>query len=66
MLEAVRDSYPTGKISQDGFTSEEEELADIIIRVLDYAKGFDLDLAGALIAKMAFNESRPIKHNRRF
>ena len=44
------------------FTGVEEEFADIIIRIMDIAHHFNLRVAKAVIAKMAFNESRPYKH----
>jgi len=37
---------------------EEVELADALIRILDYAGGFGLDLQGAFDEKMAFNRVR--------
>ncbi len=37
---------------------EEVELADCIIRICDYAGAHDLDLAGAISDKMAFNAVR--------
>lgn len=37
----------------------EVELADAMIRILDLAGGLDLDLAGAMAEKMAFNTKRP-------
>jgi NTP pyrophosphatase (non-canonical NTP hydrolase) len=37
----------------------EVELADAMIRILDLAGGLDLDLAGALTEKLAFNTQRP-------
>jgi NTP pyrophosphatase (non-canonical NTP hydrolase) len=36
----------------------EVELADILIRVFDYAAGFGYDLQGAFEEKMAYNASR--------
>lgn len=36
----------------------EVELADAIIRILDYAAGFGYDLQGAFTEKMAFNATR--------
>lgn len=46
------------------FTSEEVELADAIIRMVEYAEKFGLRLAEAAIAKMRYNESRPYKHGK--
>lgn len=48
----------------EGFTNEEEELADTIIRCLDYAGQYDLRIGEAIIAKMAKNEKRPYKHGK--
>jgi NTP pyrophosphatase (non-canonical NTP hydrolase) len=36
----------------------EVELADTIIRILDYAAGFGYDLGGAFVEKMAYNAKR--------
>lgn len=36
----------------------EVELADALIRILDYAAGFNYDLQGALVEKMAYNANR--------
>lgn len=45
---------------------EEVELADTIIRILDYAGGFDLDIGGALVEKLYYNTHRPDhKHENR-
>lgn len=37
----------------------EVELADAVIRILDYAAGFGYDVAGAIVEKLEFNDSRP-------
>ncbi len=37
---------------------EEVEIADALIRLLDYAAGRKLDLHGAFVAKMAYNATR--------
>lgn len=63
MLEAVRKhNGPSEHIPS--FTAEEEELADLFIRGLDYAGAHNLRLAQAIVAKMDFNLSRPYKHNK--
>lgn len=43
-------------------TGVEEELADVIIRIMDWAEGKNLDVAGAILTKMEFNKNRPYKH----
>lgn len=48
------------------YTGEEEELADVIIRVFDYCGAYNLRLADAVIAKMQFNATRPRKHGKRY
>ncbi len=62
MTEGVRKPTPDQHCPE--FTSEEIELADCIIRAFDYAGAFDLRLAEAIEAKMAYNKSRPYKHNK--
>jgi len=39
-------------------TMEEVELADAVIRILDYAGGFGLDIGGALMEKLEYNAKR--------
>jgi len=45
-----------------GHSRVEEELADAIIRILDYAGGMGFDLESTLLAKMAYNDTRPYRH----
>ena len=60
-LEALRQDYPwSDKIPM--FTKIEEELADVVIRVMDYAARNDFRLGQAIVAKSMFNETRPYKH----
>lgn len=54
------------KSQLEDFTNEEEEIADTIIRLLDYAAQYDLRIGEAVIAKMAFNEGREYKHGKSF
>lgn len=42
------------------------ELADLVIRVMDYAASKNMALAGAIVDKIAFNETRPYKHGKKF
>ncbi len=39
-----------------------EELADVVIRILDYCHHKHFDLATALLNKVEFNRNRPYKH----
>lgn len=39
-------------------TMEEVEMADILIRVLDYCAGRGLDIGGAFVEKMEYNKTR--------
>lgn len=48
------------------FSAVTEELADIVIRTMDLAAHLQVDLAGAILAKVRFNATRPYKHNKRF
>jgi NTP pyrophosphatase (non-canonical NTP hydrolase) len=60
-LESYRHGDPPSDYIPE-FTGAEEEFADVIIRIMDNAHHFNLRVAEAVIAKMAFNESRPYKH----
>jgi NTP pyrophosphatase (non-canonical NTP hydrolase) len=44
------------------YTSEEEELADVVLRVMDYAASNNLRIAEAMLAKMTYNSTRPFRH----
>lgn len=59
-LEGIRKPGPDKHCPE--FTNEEIELADAIIRIMDYAKYFDLRLPEALIAKLQYNKTREHKH----
>lgn len=63
-LEAIRDGNPPDKHCPE-FGNLEIELADTVIRIMDFAEGWGLDVAGAILAKMAFNTTRPHKHGRK-
>lgn len=60
-LEALRHgNKPSDHIP--GFTGVEEELADVIIRIMDHAAGKGHRVAEAIVAKMAYNRTRPHRH----
>jgi NTP pyrophosphatase (non-canonical NTP hydrolase) len=61
-LEAMRTTPTPESAKIPGWSLEEEELADTIIRILDYAQHHGMDIAGALIAKVRYNASRPYRH----
>ena len=63
-LEADRKSLDAEHIP--GFSGVEEELADVIIRVLDFAGHHQLRLGEALSAKIAYNLTRPFKHGKAY
>jgi len=44
----------------------EEELADLVIRVMDMAEGLGLRVAEAILAKIEFNQGREHKHGKQF
>lgn len=44
----------------------EVELADLVIRVMNYARHRGLDVPGAIIEKAIFNASRPRMHGKNF
>ena len=44
------------------FTELEAELADVVLRTMNYAESKGLRLAEAIVAKSAYNTQRPFKH----
>jgi hypothetical protein len=49
-----------------GFTMFEEEMADVIVRVLDLCRRRKARIGEALAAKLEYNGSRPFRHGKRF
>lgn len=59
-LEALRKDLQSDHIPE--FKGIEEELADVIIRIMDFAFARKLHLSEAILAKIAFNATRPHRH----
>lgn len=60
-LEALRHGNPPDdKIPE--FSGAEAELADVIIRIMDYGIAREWDIAGALVRKIEFNKGREKMH----
>jgi len=62
-LEADRESNPESE-KIEGFSEVEEELADLMIRVMDAAGERNFRIGDAIVAKMAYNTDRPYKHGK--
>lgn len=45
---------------------EEEELADVIIRVLDYCGAYGIPIGEVVKEKLEYNKSRPFKHGKKY
>lgn len=60
-LQALRDGNPADTHCPD-YSALEVKLADAVIRIMDYAHARSLDIAGAIIAKMGYNQTRPMRH----
>lgn len=57
-IDAVRSGSPSSELGP--------ELADIVIRTLDFAEGYGLDLGEAIEKKMLKNQDRPKMHGKLF
>lgn len=65
MLEALRSGNPVStKIPMN--TCVEEEAADVVIRLMDLAQQRGWNIAGAIINKLEYNDTREYKHGKRF
>lgn len=60
-LEALRHGNPPDDHIPE-FSGVEAELADVLIRVMDFGKARGFRVAEAFEAKREFNKSRPFKH----
>lgn len=64
-LQALRNGNPSSE-HIERVQALDEELADIIIRVLDYAFVKGIDIGNAVCEKMKYNLSREYKHGKQF
>jgi phage baseplate assembly protein gpV len=55
---------PEGVLGEGKPAGVPSELADIIIRVLDACAAYEVDIDAAILAKMAYNRTRPYLHGR--
>jgi len=60
-LEAYRHGNPPSDHIPE-FSGVEEEMADVVIRVMDHGQARGYRVAEAILAKMKFNADRPMKH----
>lgn len=60
-LEALRHGNPQSE-HISGYSQAEEELADVVIRLMDMAAYQGWDIAGAIEAKHLYNQTRPARH----
>lgn len=60
-LDALRIGNPPDKHCKQ-FSSVEIEMADVVIRVFEYAQYKELRIGEAIISKQRFNETRPHKN----
>jgi len=59
-MRALRDNEDDRHLA--GYKAHTVELADAVIRIMDYAGACGLPLADAIIDKMRYNETRPYRH----
>lgn len=64
-LEALRDGDPESE-KCPGVPHTAEEMADCIIRIMDWAHHKGYNLGEAIVAKHRFNTNRPHKHGKNF
>jgi len=60
-LEAVRTGNPQSEKIPE-FTLLEEELADVVLRIMNFGGQLGLRISEAIIAKDEYNGNRPYKH----
>jgi NTP pyrophosphatase (non-canonical NTP hydrolase) len=63
--ERTNEEIATGKKSNPQMTCAEEEIADVIIRMLDLARVLQIDIQQAIEQKHKYNVNRPYLHGKR-
>ncbi len=63
-LEALRKDLDDDKVPE--FKGIEAELADAVIRIMDYAEGYNYRVVEAIESKMLMNQSRERMHGKKF
>ncbi len=66
LIEGLRKPAEANDHDPEAFTNEEVEMADQVIRILDFAGNYNLRLGACILAKMAKNEGRPHRHGKEF
>lgn len=66
ILEAIRKVEPQQSAKCPELTEEEEEIADVFIRLFDYCGWRNIRAGFAITEKMKYNASRPYKHGKKF
>lgn len=63
-LECLRKPGENMSAKIPDYTCEADECADILIRLMDYVAKRNIDIGGAVIAKMQYNSNRPHMHGK--
>jgi NTP pyrophosphatase (non-canonical NTP hydrolase) len=64
-MECWRDSDIELRFDENGKPEGlKSELADVVIRVMDFMEGFGMDLERAIALKSDYNQRRPLLHGR--
>lgn len=65
-LESLRSDAAKDSDKLSGYLGVEEELADVIIRIMDISRSEGWRIPEAILAKIAYNKTRPHKHGKKF
>jgi NTP pyrophosphatase (non-canonical NTP hydrolase) len=64
-LEAYRNGNPASEKIPE-ISHAEEELADVVIRIMDFVGRHNIRLSEAILRKMSYNKTRPHLHGKKF